>query len=244
MRTIDTMMGKCYPFFLENSVLSNSPYYLYELYSPCLSDKGVPTFSMRKLSEKVLDVHPKTGEYLYPIGKESDLLYYVANTKKVKKTFLEYMKGVYRNPEVFVSEYCGKSGFPITELNLSDNFNTLQRQLVISLRDSLRWKSYKFAPGRQVDLLYSPTEFVVCEFVLSDSDTIKLVPKAVYKNSDVEMKYPLKVDLTKIILPRDNETGWNKEKFSEINISLKFYEWDSFGRKELVKLMTPKRKKN
>ena len=58
------------------------------------------------------------------------------------------------------------------------------------------------------------------------------------------MKCPLKVDLTKIILPRDNETGWNKEKFSEINISLKFYEWDSFGRKELVKLMTPKRKKN
>ena len=169
MRTIDTMMGKCYPFFLENSVLSKSPYYLYELYSPCLSDKGVPTFSMRKLSEKVLDVHPKTGEYLYPIGKESDLLYYVANTKKVKKTFLEYMKGVYRNPEVFVSEYCGKSGFPITELNLSDNFNTLQRQLIISLRDSLRWKSYKFAPGRQVDLLYSPTEFVVCAILLSKS---------------------------------------------------------------------------
>ena len=242
MRTIDTMLGKNYPFFLENSVLSKSPYYLYELYSPNLSENGIPTFSFRKLSEKVLETNPKSGEYLYPIGKESDILYYVANTKKVKKTFSEYLSGVYRNTSASFTEK-DKSEFPVIEMNLDDNFNTLQKQLIISLRDSLRWKSYKFIPGRQVDLLYSPTEFIVCEFVLNDSNTIKLVPKAVYKNNDVEMKHPLKVDLTKIILPRDNETGWNKEKFSEINISLKFYEWDSFGRKELVKSM-PKRRKS
>ena len=88
----DTMMGKSYPFFLGNSVLGRS-YYLYEIYSPCLNSKGNPTFSFKKVSERVED-GPDSVVPSYLIGKDSDIIAYVSNTKKVKKTYLEYLKGI------------------------------------------------------------------------------------------------------------------------------------------------------
>lgn len=225
----DTMMGKCYPFFLGNSVLGKC-YYLYEIYSPCLNSKGNPTFSLSKISERIEDV-PELGIPGYLIGKNSDIISYVSNTKKVKKTFLEYLKGIYRNDEVVVEEYRGKTGFPITELNLSDEGNTLQKQAIINLRDSVRWKSYKFAVGKKVDLLYTLGEYVVYEFIAGDNNTLSLKPIAMYKNSDVEMKKPLKVDLSRVNVPRGN--NWSADKFSDINVSLKLFEWESFRRKEM-----------
>lgn len=225
----DTMMGKSYPFFLGNSVLGRS-YYLYEIYSPCLNSKGNPTFSFKKVSERVED-GPDSVVPSYLIGKDSDIIAYVSNTKKVKKTYLEYLKGIYRNDDVVIEEYRGKHGFPTTEINLEDEGNTLQKQAVINLRDSLRWRAYKFSVGKRVDLLYTPTEFVVYEVVSGDNNTISLKPIAAYKNSDIEMKNPLKVDLSKLKAPKGN--CWNAEKFSDVNIALKLFEWESFRRSEL-----------
>lgn len=225
----DTMMGNKYPFFLGNSAFGRS-YYLYEIYSPCLNSNGNPTFSLKKVSERVED-SPESVVPSYLVGKDSDIISYVSSTKKVRKTYIEYLRGVYRNDDVVIEDYKGKYGFPITEINLEDEGNILQKQAIISLRDSLRWKAYKFSVGKRVDLLYTPTEFVVYEFISGENNTISLKPIAVYKNSDIELKNPLKVNLSKLNTPKKN--SWDAEKFSDVNIALKLFEWESFRRPEL-----------
>jgi hypothetical protein len=227
--TTDTMLGYKCPFYLSNAEIGKS-YYLYEIYSPNVSSKGNPTFALTKITERT-DTTNEVSQY-YPMGKESDIISYVANTKRVRKSNFEYVKNIYRNMEgVIVNNTYNKKDFPTVDMNIEDEGNTLQKQLIISLRDSLRWKSYRFSVGNYVDLLYSPTEFVVYQFVGGKDNTISLKPVAAYKTSDVELKNPLKVDLSKIYVPKGNI--WNADKFSDINIALRLFEWESFKRFEL-----------
>ena len=245
MSFINTMLGKEYSFFLGNEVFGES-YYSYQIYSPGLSSDCTPLVSLTKVNEKVVpvmgwdyDAKDENGNpvpILLPNGKDSDILQYLMGPKKIgKKMNQSYLKTLLRKEGIEITAKNNK--FPDVKMEIDDSSNTIQKTIIISLRDAIRWKSYKFKAGNKIDLLYSPTEFIVFEFKETENQELYLSPVAVYKNYDVEMKNPLKVDLTKLKYP----TGkWTKDKFSDMNISFKFYEWESFGRKELTPRLVKK----
>ena len=232
MSFISTMLGKEYPFFLSNESFGEM-YYLYQIYSPGLCDDLVPTFSLTKTNEKV-DKSPAWGvdannePLLLPNGKDSDILLYLIGPKKGKKQYSSFLKTMLRKEGVEI--FSDKNGFPNLKMVTGDR-NSLQKTVIIYLRDALRWKSYSFKAGKKIELLYSPTEFIVFEFKENEDQELYVEPIAAFKNYDVEMRNPLKVDFSKITCPVGS---WSKEKFSDMNKTFKLYEWESFTRRDIA----------
>lgn len=214
------MLGVGYPFFLNNSSLKDS-YYYYEITSPSLNEDLVPYLSLVKTNEKTISE---------PWGHGSDILAMCLGSKKdIVANGTNLVNDILNNRDTVVKEN-GKE-FPLFEMR---DGNDLQKALIIGLRDSLRWKLYRFQAGRQLDLLYTATEYVVFD-ICGDENEIWFEPKAVYKLDDVNQKNPLKVgDLKKLEYPKEHferKTG----KISELNRLLKTLEWKSFKRESLVK---------
>lgn len=214
------MLGMGYPFFLNNSRLKDS-YYYYEIYSPGLAEDLTPYLSLIKTGEKTISEPKEHG---------SDILAICIGSKKdIVNTGKQFVENIFMNRDTVVEEN-GRE-FPLFEMREG---NDLQKALIIGLRDSLRWKLYRFQAGRQLDLLYSPSEYVVFNICGDEDDTqIWFEPVAVYKLGDMEQRNPLKVDLTKLEYPREH---FEKKagKVSEINRMLKALEWKSFKRENLV----------
>lgn len=217
---VNCMLGMGYPFFLNNAKLKNS-YYYYEICSPSLSEDLVPYVSLKKIFEKTVSEPRKHGSDILAmcLGSKKDIT--AAGTSLVKDILIN------RDAEVVEN---GKE-FPLIEMTEG---NELQKALILGLRDSLRWKLYRFQAGRQLDLLYTPSEYVVFD-ICGDENEIWFEPKAVYKLDDVDQINPLEVgDLTKLEYPKEHferKTG----KISELNRMLKALEWKSFKRENLVK---------
>ena len=104
--------------------------------------------------------------------------------------------------------------------------------LLVNLRDTLRWKNYRFYPNRFIDILWTPTEFVVFK-ICGDKDYMWLEPSAAYKNTDVMLQEPLNVDLSTIDC---SLYKWEKSsiKASDLNRLIKKLEWLSFDRDSFV----------
>ena len=68
-RLHNTMIGRVYPFFLNNTNLQS--YYLYQVNTPGISSNEVPLLSLTKISEKTMN----KGEYCMREGdtKKYDL---------------------------------------------------------------------------------------------------------------------------------------------------------------------------
>ena len=125
----------------------------------------------------------------------------------------------------------GEKEFPVFEAN--DELGTsLQKMIIVLLRDTIRWKNYRFFPGRQVDILWTKDEYVLFDIIKTE-ETIEFKPRAVYKNTDVGMINALDVDLSKIDC---SELVWKKDEYkaSDVNRAIKKLEKNSFERKSFV----------
>lgn len=230
-RDTATMIGRDYTFFLSNESLGES-YYSYQFFSPGLSEYGIPTFSLTKITERFNKLNWGTNNkeeaVPFPSGNDGDILQFLLGPKKYKKQYTDYLKTILKREGLSI--YHNGKGFPHVEMVFGEK-NSLQKSVIIHLRDSLRWKVYRFLPGLKIDLLYSPTEFVVFEFKETADHELYVEPVAAYKNFDVEMKKPIKVDLNNLAYPKGT---WSKDKFSDMNRVFKSFEWESFTRKELI----------
>lgn len=217
---VDCMLGVGYPFFLNNSNLKSS-YYYYEIYSPGLSDGLTPYLSLQKTNERIVSE---------PHGHGSDILAMCLGTKKdITTAGTALVEDILSNRDTTVIEK-GRE-FPWFEMTEGSD---LQKALIIGLRDALRWKLYRFQSGRQLDLLYSQTEYVVFNIWGDDGDNyFWFEPVGVYKLNDVEQKNPLNVKLHNLEYPKGNFER-KPGKISEINRMLKALEWKSFKRESLV----------
>ena len=129
----------------------------------------------------------------------------------------------------------GEKEFPWLEVNEENNKgNIIQKLVVLSLRDALRWKNYRFFPGRDIDILWTKDEFVVFRIVKT-AETIEFKPIGVYKNTDIGMLNSLDVDLKKIDC---KDLVWKKEdyKASDVNRTIRKLERNSFDRKSFIEV--------
>lgn len=210
-----TMLGYQYPFFLNNSNLSDS-YYLYQITTPGLNKDLIPYISLTKISEKTKSE---------PYGKDCDILSVCLGTKKgMPETGVKFLQDILKKEETVVTAN-GKK-FPLIDMVRGNN---LQKSLIIGLRDELRWKTYKFVPDRYVDLLWTSKDFIVLKICGDIKDSLWFEPVAAYRNTDVEMKNPITVDWSRINYPKEKFTGTSKA--SNINRTLKRLEWGSFDRR-------------
>ena len=217
------MVGRYYPFFLNNGSLIAS-HYLYAIDSPCLNpETGNPTFTLKKISERTNRGDKK--------GCGMDILNFCYNSphfnasKKAGDIIKDLMRK--RNPKVI------KNGndFPLIEIQ----HPILQKSLVINLRGQLKNKHYRFAPGRYVDILWTPTEFVVFKLMGNKQTGVNLEPVAAYKNYDVGFLSPLPVNLGNLEYKRDKFMLGPDNRSMALSLAIKELEWQSFDRPEFVK---------
>ena len=215
--TLNNFLGYQCPFFLGNKWFGEE-YYQYQIYSPGLDEKLNPYFSLFKISEKTKNNTPN--------GQGSDIIASLLGTKrKITKTCSEYISDMMKKDEPVVVPK--DSDFPWITMEPG---GLLQKSLIIGLRDSLRWKMYKFFPGRMIDVLWTEKEYVVFNINGSKEDeTLWLEPVAVYSLSDPEMRNPLPV---KPIITKEKFTG--PGKISDLNRYVKRAEWSSFDRRSLI----------
>lgn len=235
----DNFLGRIYPFIISNEKqISKASHYMYQFFSPGMNLKTMaPLISMVKVSERVRDVIPS--------GKNVDLVTLCSRVEdkdnpgkyKVKLLPEDYLLDLLTKKDDITTDIVIKSGgekeFPVFEVN-EEQGTSLQKMLVVLLRDTIRWKNYRFFPGRLVDILWTKDEYVLFEIIKTE-ETIEFRPKAMYKNTDIGMLNPLDVDLRKIDC---SELVWKKEdyKASDVNKAIKKLEKNSFDRKSFVKI--------
>ena len=213
-------LGNYYPFFLNNYSLTDQ-HYLYQFYSPGMSKDFNPYISMVKISEKTHYGNP---------GRENDILRVCAGKDEkndTKITPLEYLEGMFKKDGITV-EQNGKK-FPLIELKEGPEHENLeiQRNLIINMRDSLRWKYYRFYPGRYVDILWTPTEFALFK-IGSDEENIWFEPQGMYENIDVMLSDPIKLNYYKL---QTYKWPKNSIKATDLNRFIKKLEWSAFDRR-------------
>lgn len=209
-------LGRSFPFFLDNR--SFSSYYIYQIISPGVSNDLTPYFSLHKISERT-----EKGE-IY--GNDNNILSVIAGKKLSDKECVKFVEDLMKKDDPIVE--INKNGFPYIEI---EETNNLQRVLITSLRDSIRWGRYKFADGKKIDILISPDEFLICNIKTnSNDDSIWLEPEAVYNIMDTNLTNPNK-DLKNVQYPSEKFTG--KNKISDLNRTIKKFEYNMFNGPQL-----------
>lgn len=213
------LIGNYYPMYLGNEGTDVSCY-LYQVVSPGLTKDLDPIISMQKVGEitKKGDFQAKSNTEMMSV----DLLAYLNG--KSREGILDYFKELIGTEEVIDRGDSEFPGFVMKNEDLST-----QKGLIIDIRDAIRWKYYKFAPGERVDVLWTPTQFVMCEIVEGEeADSIRLVPKALYDTRDIAMTNPLPCDFDGF--PVQDFIG--KFRVSEMNRTIKKIEINSFNNHE------------
>lgn len=223
----NSLIGNIYPFFLGNSKLttSDASYYLYQVVSPKLSPDLIPYISLNKISEKT-----KIGAQGEFYGQGLDIISAcLGNRDKVREKAVSYLKSILwrENPVIDRAE---GDNFPLIEM---ENGNNIQKSIIIGLRDSIRWKNYKFQEGNYIDILWGPDTFMLFKIIGGEKgkSEIGIEPVGLYKNLDPEMKNPLPIDLSSVDYPLDRWSISEKNKASEMNRVIKKLEWESFNRR-------------
>lgn len=224
LRLYNTMIGRVYPFFLGNERALDT-YYLYQLLSPGLTKNLAPLMTLQKVCEKTGKNDFCASETAWNHG---DVLATLLRTRSgLEKRALDYIYGnlMQRGDGQSYGRakfYKNGTDFPMWELEAT---NAIPKVLVTGMRSNLRFSRYKFAPGNKIDILLSPTQFGIFK-IEGDRDKLWIKPEAVYENSDVSMKHPLKVDLNKINYPTQTWSG--KSKVSDMNRAIYAWDWKSF----------------
>lgn len=222
-----SLIGLYYPFFTTNNNLGDSGF-IFQVTTPSYNKKTLkPYLSLSKVAEKT---DRKGGEC-----DETDLIYItfpeefkegLKNEKgKVDRKKINWEEQVKRligpvNTKIVPNK--DSRMFPLFELNSYDN--TAQINLIVNLRNNLRWKTQRISKGQKLDLLWTKTQFIVVE-IDGDNDNFWLKPIGLYKNNDLCLVHNLLGDE----LP-----GWTEEKYGrKIGVflnSLKELERKSFER--------------
>lgn len=210
------LIGNYYPMYLGNEGDEVSCY-LYQVVSPSLTKDLDSIVSMQKVGEIT-----KKGDFQAKSNTEmmsSDILAYLNG--KSKDGVLDYFKELV-NDEVEVIDR-GESEFPGFVMKNEDP--STQKGLIIDIRDAIRWKHYKFAPGSEVDVLWTPSHYAVCVVEEgSVKDSIRLVPKALYDMRDIARVNPVPYEFEDYE-PQDFS---GKYRVSELNRTIKKIEINSF----------------
>lgn len=232
-RLHNTMIGRVYPFFLNNTNLQS--YYLYQVNTPGISSNEVPLLSLTKISEKTMN----KGEYCmregdtkkYDLDVISTIIHNRTNSfKKISdfmyRNILDRAEGVYGKADLYYD--LGNFKFPMWEV---ENNNNVTRAIIVGVRDQLRWSKYRFQEGCYVDVLVTPTKYAVFKLVGDNSDQLWLEPVGVYNNYDVDQKNNLTSSLSKLNYPK---TKWSGERrASDINRAIRMMEQKSFEAAEI-----------
>ena len=207
-------LGRQYTFFLSNYDLPNDNFYLYQIVSPgMMRDLETPQISLKKVGEKC-----KSGQQGFE--QDRDILTYCLGGKDgIDKKSVDWIKNLMRNENLFVG--LDGTNFPRIEA-LEDR--SVQKNVICGLRDTIRWKFYRFFQGRKLDILWTPNETVLFDIKGNDAN-VWLEPVGVFKNTDFRMEEPLNVDLSTI---NCRDLHWEKGKISEINQTIRRIEWNSF----------------
>ncbi len=220
IESLNNHLGNYYPFFLNNYSLTDQ-HYLYQLYSPGMSDNMNPYISMTKVSEKTHYGNP---------GKENDILKVCTGKTQegeTKTSPIEYLEGIFKKEGVEIKANSKK--FPMIEIKEGPEHESLEipRTLITNLRDSLRWRFYRFYPGRYLDILWTPKEFALYK-IESDSENVWLEPQGLYENRDVMLSSPLEISYYKL-----QTYKWSKDsiKATDLNRFVKKLEWNAFDRR-------------
>lgn len=225
---VDTLIGKMYPFFLDNTSMKS--YYLYQVVTPGMLDDLTPLLTLQKISERTKPTEFSANERSM---NHCDILATLIHSRKgIAKRAIEFLENeVLGRPDdkrrITASFYENGYDFPLFEL---DNLGNVTKAMIIGLRDNLRWNQYRFQPGSFVDILLTSTKFGVFE-IKGDKDTIWLEPKNVYALQDVELQNPLPVSLPAGYYPTGKFVG--ERKASDMNRALRQAEWRSFDNVEL-----------
>lgn len=188
----DNMIGGCFPFFMTNEELGTSGF-VYQIGSPSYNRQTLrPYISMFKVCDMVAEREdksaPRDNDILVAILDEQykeSLRDEEGNIDRSKVNFPSCVKRMVDIKGTRVIPNQMKDGFPLIEINTVDT--TIQANLLVNLRNSLRWKKYSIKVGNKVDVLWSHTKYAVFE-ICGDSDNFWLKPVGIYKNTDILMK--------------------------------------------------------
>lgn len=200
--TSNNLIGKVYPFFLDNNKLSS--YYLYQIVSPKLSSDLIPFFTITKISERT-----EKGE---PYGSDDNIISVINQNKKMSANDNRaFVEDLLKKDVPYVEP--NEKNFPLIELESGIN---LQKSLIVSLRDLLRWNKYKFAEGKKIDVLVAPDKFLICN-IRTNNDTIWLEPENLYSVMDPNMSNPLDLSINKVSVSSITKKFSGKNRISELN---------------------------
>jgi len=210
----NNFLGRQYTFFLSNYDLPNDSFFLYQIVSPgMMKDLETPLISLKKLGERC-----KSGQQGFE--QDRDILTYCLGGKDgIDKKSIEWIKNVMRNENIFV----GLDGTNFPQIECFED-GSVQKNVICGMRDTIRWKYYRFFQGRKLDILWTPEEFVLFD-IKGDENKVWLEPVGVFKSTDFRLENPLNVDLSTI---NTRDLHWEKGKISEINQSIRRIEWNSF----------------
>lgn len=213
----NSLIGNYYPMYLGNEGEKVSCY-LYQVVSPALTDDLKPIISLQKVGEIT-----KKGDFQAKSNYEMmscDVLAYLNG--KSKDGVLDYFKDLVNNKVTVVDR--GESEFP--GFIMEDNDPSAQKELIINMRDAIRWKYYKFAPGSEVDVLWTQNKYAMCVVEEGEEkDSVRLVPKALYDVRDISKVYPIPCDFQDYT----PEEFSGKYRVSELNRAIKKIETNSFN---------------
>lgn len=221
--SVHSLLGNYYPFFLNNTSFKES--YIYQLYSPRLNDRLTPVVSLTKVSEKTTKGLPE--------GSDLDLIRVCLGKRDITgQEIIEFVEGLTRREwEGGVEFDEGNDKFPCIEYT-STQVN--QKLLVTAIRDALRWKMYRFYPGKLVDILWTKNEFTLFEICEDETHYYLKHLGVLYKNTDCGL-----LDPKEFTLNEGFETArWEKSKPTkaiEMNKYFKSLDWASFSRRPIFK---------
>lgn len=217
------MLGYVFPFFIGNKELGES-YYVYKFNSPGLNEKLDPLMSLEKIGEKI--THGFCAE-INAAGKVSmngsDLIASIIHTKKnIEEDAVEFINKnvIFRSIDKSFKVYKNGTDFPLIDLDITGQ---LQKSLILTLRDSIRWGTYRLTAGNYVDAITRKDIYTVF-YIDGNQDEISLIPKKSYKITDYRMDNPMDpFDDEKFSYPKTIYKGKNKS--SDLNVDLRKLEW-------------------
>lgn len=220
----NNLLGRYFPFFLNNKNLGSS-YYIYQICSPGISPDGFPLVSLKKISERTIQENNEAQ------GHGNDLVVMASGIQKPTKNKGKVIEWLRKGYDEF-PDYINFKGdeFPEFEMDL-DSQNT-QKNLIIILRDAIRWSKLRFFDGRLIDVLWDKDHFITCQ-VNSKDNQVSLQPMNMYEILDTNLKNPLPLPALKT-LPEILKGKVFKDigggKCPGLCIALKRLEWESFDR--------------
>ena len=216
----NSLLNSVFPFYVDNS--EKGDYYLYKLVSPGLNAEMIPTMTLTKIGERVSGGnYSSTDKSMW----SSDLLSTIVGTRKgIEERGIELIEKLI---EKDLGEVTGNGiEFPSIEMSYTNN---RQKLLIINLRDSLRWKAYKFTAGHYIDVLVSPSVFAHL-LITEDGESLRLKVGGYYNTSDPERVNPLTKPVEKKAMVELLSKKWEGAKrASEMNRDIKRAEWAAFS---------------